>query len=177
MPVERHLRLTIARKIALAVIAIVITCVGTMAWVTSVNLQRGFVDYLNHIQTQDLEKLGERLAVRYRQEGNWDWLRDNRRAMRDILDQMTLTIQGAGRPAPRADERPPRRGGDGPLRPDEGRPPRLGDGRPPRPEFDRPQRPNDDRPPPPEDDGPPGERPPRPHDPIGFAAVEQRSSH
>ena len=33
------MRLTIARKIALAVIAIVITCVGTMAYVTSANLK------------------------------------------------------------------------------------------------------------------------------------------
>lgn len=182
MPVERRLRLTIARKIALAVVAIVITCVGTMAWVTSVNLQRGFVDYLNHIQTQDLETLGERLAERYRQEGGWEWLRGKPRAMRSVLDQMTLSIQGTGRPRPRPedggpprpdDARAPRPNDERPPRQDDGRPQRPDDGRPARPDDGRPPPPDDDRPPPPDDDGPPdqrGERPPRPHDPMGFAA-------
>ena len=32
------MRMTIARKIAVAVVAIVVLCVGTMAWVTSANL-------------------------------------------------------------------------------------------------------------------------------------------
>ncbi len=158
------MRLTIARKIALAVIAIVITCVGTMAWVTSVNLKRGFVDYLNHIQTQDLEQVRDQLAQRYREEGNFEWLRHNRRAMRDVLDKITMRLQG-----PETDKPPPRDGPQG-----NGRPPRRDDGRPPpRPGDLRPPRPDDGRPPRDDEDGPPGQEdnlPPRPRDPVGFAA-------
>jgi len=86
------MRLTIARKIALAVTAIVILSIGTMAWVTSSNLQRGFVAYLNELQTQDLDQLRELLEDRYRTEGNWDWLRHKPRALRDVLDQMKPRI-------------------------------------------------------------------------------------
>ncbi len=180
------MRLTIARKIALAVIAIVITCVVTMAWVTSINLKRGFVDYLNHIQTQDMEQLGERLAERYRQEGNFEWLRHNRRAMRDVLDQMTMRLRsmegerdnrrprpGDGRPPRPDDGRPPLPDDGAPPRQGDERPPRMEDGRPPRMEGGRPPPFPDDRPPRPRPDGRPGpeeELPPRPRDPMGFAA-------
>lgn len=82
------MRLTIARKIALAVIAIVILCIGTMAWVTSISLQRGFVTYLNEMQTQDLDQLRELLEARYRAEGDFEWLRHQPRALRSLLDQM-----------------------------------------------------------------------------------------
>lgn len=184
------MRLTIARKIALAVIAIVITCVGTMAYVTSANLKRGFVDYLNHIQTQDLEKLGARLAERYKQEGDFEWLRHNRRAMRDVLDGMTLQLQapdnnpppppprddqnGNQRPPRAGDGLPPRAGGGLPLRPDDGPAPRRDEG-PPSPQVDqlsrstygRPLRPLDGRPPRAEDGRPPrmdDGRLPRPDD-------------
>jgi two-component system sensor histidine kinase BaeS len=185
--VERLLRLTIARKIALAVTVIVITCVGTMAYVTSANLKRGFVDYLNHIQTQDMEKLRDRLAERYRQEGSFDWLRHNRRAMRDVLDSMTLRLQGPdNRPPPRPEEqggygRPPRRddarpkqaNDQRPPRPDDERPPRQDEGRAAGQDDGRPPRQDDGRPPRP-DDGPPGqdgERPPAgARDPMGFAS-------
>lgn len=103
------MRLTIARKIALAVIAIVILCVGTMAWVTSSNLQRGFIAYLNQMQVQDLEQVSELLARRYRQEGDFEWLRGDQRAMREVLGQLSPQIQAEGGPQRR---RPPRGRGD-----------------------------------------------------------------
>jgi two-component system sensor histidine kinase BaeS len=103
-------RLTIARKIALAVIAIVILCVGTMAWVTSSNLQRGFVAYLNRMQAQDLEQVSQLLALRYRQEGDFEWLRGDQRAMREVLGQLNPQIQAEGGPQRR---RPPRPRDDG----------------------------------------------------------------
>src|SRR5476649_1816430 len=112
------MRLTIARKIALAVTAIVILCVGTMAWVTSSNLQRGFVAYLNELQTQDLDQLRELLEDRYRTEGNFEWLRRQPRALRDLMDQIKPRIlaeaddndpraPGGKRPPPRDRRRPP----------------------------------------------------------------------
>jgi two-component system sensor histidine kinase BaeS len=174
MPPERRLRLTIARKIALAVIAIVITCVGTMAWVTSINLKRGFIDYLNHIQAQDLDQFGERLAARYRQEGNFDWLRHNRRALREIVDQMTMVLQSpeASRPPRPEQNQPPGPEGRRPPRPEDNLPPGPEGRRPPRPDDDRPFGPDGRRPPRLDDDrqmGPEGRRPPRPDDdrPLG----------
>src|SRR5471030_2995875 len=83
------MRLTIARKIALAVTAIVILCVGTMAWVTSSNLQRGFVAYLNEMQTQDLDQLRE---------------------LKSVLDEMQPRVlfeaDGRGRPRPEPEPAP-----------------------------------------------------------------------
>lgn len=184
-----RLRLTIARKIALAGGAIALLSIGTMAWLTSANLQRGFVAYLNEMQAQDLEQVSRLLGERYEREGNFEWLRHRPRAMRDVLDQMAPQIQmepdapggGGGRP------RRPRRG-DGPPdgRPDDGHPDdgRPGDGRP---GDGRPGdgRPGDGRPPrgpggmgPPDGEGPPRRNgppqdPPRPRqiqDPMAFAA-------
>ena len=105
------MRLTIARKIALTVIAIVILCVGTMAWVTSANLQRGFVDYLNDMQARDLEQFTTLLEQRYRSEGDFEWLRRNPPAMRELLGQMTHQLQADEGPR---GQRPPREDGEGP---------------------------------------------------------------
>lgn len=147
------MRLTIARKIALAVIAIVILCVGTMAWVTSANLQRGFVAYLNQMQAQDLEQLGELLARRYSEEGDFEWLRHRPRAMREVLDQMTSRLEPEGGPrerrGPPSERRPPP--------PDRGPPPERFDDRPPGPPPER------------FDDRPPGRHPPPgARDPMGI---------
>lgn len=152
------MRLTIARKIALAVIAIVMLCVGTMAWVTSANLQRGFVAYLNQMQAQDLEQLGKLLAQRYREEGDFEWLRHQPRAMRELMGQMTPRLEAEGgnprerrRPPPdRFDDRPP-----GPGRFDDRPPPGRFDDRPPGPgRFDE------------RGSGPP--QPPGARDPMGI---------
>jgi two-component system sensor histidine kinase BaeS len=142
------MRMTIARKIAVAVVAIVVLCVGTMAWVTSANLQRGFIDYMNEMQAEDLDDLGRRIATRYSQEGNWEWLRHRPRALRELLDQMSLTVMAE--PAGGFRRQPPEEGPDGRVRP----PPRDGEG----PEGRRP--PDDRRPPPREGDDMEGRRPP-----------------
>ncbi|GJJ01722.1 two-component sensor histidine kinase [Duganella rhizosphaerae] len=144
------MRLTIARKIALAVIAIVILCVGTMAWVASSNLKRGFVAYLNDLQVQDFDQLRELLEDRYRVEGNFDWLRGQPRALGELLNRITPRSQVF---EPDGDARRPRH---------ERRPPPPRGERPPRGE------------PPPEADPPPpearhGEPPPRRNDPMDFA--------
>lgn len=133
------MRLTITKKIALAVIGIVMLSVGTMAWVTSQNLQRGFIAYLNEVQVQDLEKLRDLLAQRYRETGSLDWLRDNRRAMRALLETLRQSdAQGDVEQAPpaRALPPPPRNDGlesvrDRPPRPVANRPPPRANDRPP----------------------------------------------
>ena len=140
------LRMTIGRKIALAVVLIVVLCVATMAWITSQNLNRGFLTYLDQLQLRELAPLRDAVTERYRQEGNFDWLRGNRQAMRGIVEQ----VHGAP-PIEERQRRRPRRGErDRPGGPDFGPPdrPRFGppDGRP----DDRP-----DGPPMPRGDGPP----------------------
>ena len=150
------MRLTIARKIALAVTAIVILSIGTMAWVTSSNLQRGFVAYLNELQTQDLDQLRELLEDRYRTEGNWDWLRHKPRALRDVLDQMKPRILAepderypSRRRPPREQEDPQGEGSPPAEDPQQAGPPAAAPQNPPQAY------------PPPRRDGPPGLRPPR----------------
>jgi two-component system sensor histidine kinase BaeS len=88
----RHLRLTIAKKLALAIIGIVILCVGTMAWVTSQNLQRGFISYLNQLQAEHLEQVAQALEKYYRENGNFNALRHNRREMRQLLDSVPAKL-------------------------------------------------------------------------------------
>ena len=174
-------RLTIARKIALAVALIVILCIGTMAWLTNANLQRGFIAYLNEMQAQDLDQVSQLLAERYRREGGFEWLRHRPRAMRDVLDQMSPQLKmEADAPGNRrrrdGDDRPERdrdrdRGGYGP--PDR-QGPREGfrEGPPDDPEGRGPPR-GEER----GAYGPPrradAQRPPRPReiqDPMAFAA-------
>lgn len=86
-------RLTIARKIALAVAAIVILSLGTMAWLINANLQRGFIAYLNDMQAQDLDQVSSLLAARYKREGGFEWLRHRPRAMKEVLDLMAPQLQ------------------------------------------------------------------------------------
>ena len=160
----RHLRLTIAKKLALAIIGIVILCVGTMAWVTSQNLQRGFISYLNQLQTEHLEQVAQAIEKRYRESGSFDWLRHNRREMRQLLDSVPAKLvspQYEPPPAPPREERRgvrrPPLGADGrvvggrPLGPDDRRPPlgadgRVEDGRPLGPDGRRPPLGTDGRP-------------------------------
>lgn len=166
------MRLTIARKIALAVMAIVILSIGTMAYVTSANLQRGFIHYLNEMQAQDLDQLRDLLAARYRKEGHFEWLRRQPRAMREVLDQMTPQLQ-AEFDANRPRRAPPPDGARRPPYGGQGRPPRDGqpdgqpDGPPDGPPNDRPDGPPEGR-----RDAPPRQAPPPPgaRDPMGFAA-------
>ncbi|WP_374362885.1 ATP-binding protein [Pseudoduganella danionis] len=143
-------RWTIARKLALAITAIVLLCLGTMAWVTNLSLQRGFVSYLNQLQTQDLDQLRVLLEQRYRREGNFEWLRGRPRVLGDLVAEMQPQLQ-----ADAADERPPR------GRPEGRRGPRRGDG-PPR--TDGPPAYGHPAPPP----RPRADPPPNRHDPVGF---------
>ena len=96
-------RLTIGRKIALAVVAVAIVSIVTMAWVTSSNIRRGFLNYLNQLQSQDLEQLSVLMAERYREEGSFNWLHERRDALRPLLDRMHLRLNAE----PEGDRRPP----------------------------------------------------------------------
>ncbi|MFZ6777847.1 ATP-binding protein [Undibacterium sp. Ji83W] len=142
------MRLTIARKLALAITAIVIISIGTLAWVTSQNLKSGFIAYLSDLERQDLVRLSTLLAEDYRQNGNFDRFQANRRPMRDLLDQIRSKPRPENEDAPPP---PPRR------RQREGETEDQNDQRPPPPPRGQ------DRPP---RDAPPEQRPPI--DPMNF---------
>ncbi|MBY0238210.1 MAG: HAMP domain-containing protein [Burkholderiaceae bacterium] len=154
-------RLTIARKIALSVALIVILCIGTMAWLTNANLQRGFIAYLNQMQEHDLDQISQLLAERYRREGDFEWLRHRPRAMKDVLDQLSpqlkMEADAPGADAPGHGRRERVRGGYAAPDDPEGRGPPRGDERS---AYGPPRRAD-------------GQRPPRPReisDPMAFAA-------
>lgn len=157
------IRLTITRKIACAVVGMVVLSIGTMVWLTGQNLQSGFLNYLNASQASDLEELRDLLAASYREQGTLAWLRDDPRAMRELKEgRRPPGWRPAGSP-PSSYGRP--RDGDRPRPP----PPAFDapdDNRRPRPGYGPP---GDDRPPPPEDDRPPPSLRQRgPPDPYGF---------
>jgi len=144
------MRLTIAFKLATAAILMVVLCLGTMAWVTSRNLEHGFLAYLNELQAQSLEDVRDELSKQYRERGNFEWLRRNPRALAALMDRRHREERVAGGdtgvdPVDEQSDPPPR---DDPPPPHDGRPAPL--------------------PPPPR----PGAPPPRNHgevaDPLGF---------
>jgi two-component system, OmpR family, sensor histidine kinase BaeS len=91
-------RLTITRKIAMAMVGTVIVCIGTMTWLTSKNLQRGFVDYLNEMQLHQLDELRDLLVKRYRQHGSFQWLDQNPQALHELFDRLRSGTDHAPRP-------------------------------------------------------------------------------
>ena len=105
------MRLTIAKKITLTIIGIVVLCVVTMAWFTSQHLQSGFISYLNAVQEKELDELSGQLAQRYRQSGNLEWLRRNPRALRELMDPHVERVEPD---RPDDDRMPPRFDGRGP---------------------------------------------------------------
>ena len=142
------MRMTIAFKLAAAAIVMVVLCLGTMAWVTSRNLEHGFLNYLNELQSQALDEVSDELSKQYRERGNFEWLRRNPRALAALMDQRHREEHAAGN------------GGDEP--PNEQAPP-------PRPEDPPP--PRDGRPaplPPPRAEGPPPRGNGEVSDPLGF---------
>lgn len=105
------MRLTIARKIALAVIGTVVLSIGTMAWVVSQNLQRGFIAYLNEAESRDLDDVADLMARHYRQTGSLDDLRHNPRAVGELLAGGQAKDQvEPERPRPRPQRDPSRPG-------------------------------------------------------------------
>ncbi|HSY29307.1 MAG TPA: ATP-binding protein [Burkholderiaceae bacterium] len=129
------MRVTIAKKLAFAVIAMVVLSVGAMAWITSSNLERGFIAYLNELQAEHLENVRVILSEQYRTHGNFDWLRGNPRLLNELVASRSGDIHPEldQPPPPREDGPPPRRNGDS-----DDRPPPRDDDRPPPPDGARP---------------------------------------
>jgi len=79
--------------------------IALMALIGSRSFDRGFIGYINDTERQQLLPLVDALAAGYEREGNWDWITDNRRAWKDLLD--THLGQGrSSRPSRERDRRP-----------------------------------------------------------------------
>jgi two-component system sensor histidine kinase BaeS len=144
------MRMTIAFKLAAAAIVMVVLCLGTMAWVTSRNLEHGFLAYLNELQGKALDDVRDELGKQYRERGNFEWLRHHPEALAALMDNRRREEREAAGEAPPSGENV--QAGPPPVRDD---PPPTRDGQP-RP-FPPPPRPG----PPPRSNGEIG-------DPLGF---------
>jgi len=58
-----------------------------MYWMTSQSFDKGFLVYVNQTEAQKLEPLIEELSLKYASYGNWDWVKDNHREWRSLVDK------------------------------------------------------------------------------------------
>jgi two-component system sensor histidine kinase BaeS len=111
--------LTIAKKISLSVILILVVSVSGLAWLSARSLQSGFNDYLKEKQEQELKKVATAFGGYYRAHQSFADLRHNPRVVRPILnralDRGEANDDDAGvnpeRPRPDRGRPPPREGG------------------------------------------------------------------
>ncbi|NJN46895.1 MAG: HAMP domain-containing protein [Candidatus Competibacteraceae bacterium] len=124
------MRLTIGHKIFLALLLSTGVTLIVMALLVQWSLGRGFLNYINQVESERLVVIANHLTSVFVRRRDWHWLRDNPRALRRELDSIGQADQAAW-------ERPPR-----PRPADGSSPRRLPDGRPPPPR--RPARPPPD---------------------------------
>ncbi len=112
--------LTIAKKISLSVILILLVSVSGLAWLSARSLQSGFNDYLKEKQQQELIKVATAFGGYYRAHQSFADLRHNPRVVRPILNRALERgepnnddeEERTGRPPPERG-RPPLREGPG----------------------------------------------------------------
>lgn len=127
VPIEYQMKaanvfpLTIAKKISLSVILILLVSVSGLAWLSARSLQSGFNDYLKQKQQQELIKVATAFGGYYRAHQSFADLRHNPRVVRPILNRALDrgdpneddADANAERPRPERG-RPPLREGPGP---------------------------------------------------------------
>ncbi|MFN2644607.1 MAG: sensor histidine kinase efflux regulator BaeS [Burkholderiales bacterium] len=77
-------KLGIALKFFLAILLAAAVAAAAMAIATRVSFQSGFLGYLNQVDAQRLDELARRLAVEYRRNGDWTFLRDDYARLRAL---------------------------------------------------------------------------------------------
>lgn len=127
------IRLTIQRKVFLAILALTTVLVVVLALALRWNLGQGFVRYTSAAELARLSWLVEKIETAYAANGSWDFLRsDPERAWRRLTrpdPRGDYNARREDRDRPRSDDEPPRPEDD--LRP---RPPRQDEDSPrPRP--------------------------------------------
>ncbi|KAB7895735.1 two-component system sensor histidine kinase BaeS [Rouxiella sp. S1S-2] len=69
-------------------LAIFLTCslvMVTMNWGVRMSFERGFIDYIRHGNEQRVEMIADYLQQQYEQHGNWDFVRNNDRAIYQMM--------------------------------------------------------------------------------------------
>ncbi|MGJ7510714.1 ATP-binding protein [Variovorax sp. GT1P44] len=107
-------RLTLFRKIFLALAVLLLALLLIFAGFSRLGLQRGLGPYVAEIEIRRMDWLGELLRKHYAEKGNWDTLRNDPSAWHQVQ------MGGFG---PMRDARPPPPWQDGPPPRDAGRPP------------------------------------------------------
>jgi len=91
--------------------------IGLMFAINSWSFSRGFLGYINRLEVQRLEPMIDALSERYALEGGWDWLLNDKRALRDLHAEHVLGRARGGRrdrepKQPKSGPRSPRNDGD-----------------------------------------------------------------
>ncbi|MCP5425300.1 MAG: HAMP domain-containing protein [Gammaproteobacteria bacterium] len=123
------MRLTIGLKLFLALLLCTGGTLLVMALLAQWSLGRGFLNYINQVESERMEVFADHLATVYISRRNWRWLRDDPQALRRelaVLDQRRRSPQNrpprlpllfAGPPLPAPRPPAPRPIGPAPLPP------------------------------------------------------------
>lgn len=80
IPPPRAMKIRITSKVFLAVLLVALAVLLAMGVAGRWSFTRGFVGYMDELALQRVEDLVPRFTQTYAREGNWDFLRNNRRA-------------------------------------------------------------------------------------------------
>ena len=80
VPPPRAMKIRITSKVFLAVLLVALAVLLAMGVAGRWSFTRGFVGYMDELALQRVEDLVPRFTQTYAREGNWDFLRNNRRA-------------------------------------------------------------------------------------------------
>lgn len=89
------MKLTLTYKFFLTMLAAVCVVVAGMFLLIQYTFDRGFLNYVNKVETERLESLAANLELEYANHGNWDFLRADFRGWNDLLRS---TIPADSRP-------------------------------------------------------------------------------
>ena len=109
-------RLRIAQQLSLLLVGAVVLAVLAVGSLSVWNLRNGFTDYLRLRDEEQLTRLVKLVEARAAADGGMEWLRDNREAMRELMDEFSGRDprgRRGGPPPPRGPGRPPPDGPEG----------------------------------------------------------------
>jgi len=133
---------SIRLKLALALVMTTAVTVAGMSIFIHWSFGKGFTDYVNARELEELQALQQALAESYTEEGSWDFLRENRRRWGSLLQENLdpSLFRAPAHPRDREGRPPPPKAGERrqagpppPRRHEHSRPPPPGS-RPPEPE-------------------------------------------
>jgi two-component system sensor histidine kinase BaeS len=93
------MKIGLSTKLFAAVLIPSVLVVAVVSGATRWNFERGFIGYLNGLAAERMDFVVPRLAAAYAQHGNWDFLRDDRRAWFDLLRPVAGQELPVGQPA------------------------------------------------------------------------------